>query len=176
MLTIQLGAVLRDALPTPSRDLVTRPTGAAVRLRILRTLAETPGPAARLDFADVGLVDGSCADEVVAKLLREMEAGCDVVLCNLDEAQADAIDHVLARQGLAVVAATRDGGVTLLGRTTPEQLTVFRAVQEAGPGDVVRLAAFLSWTPERTADALRSLALLRLVRAAGGTFSPLPIP
>lgn len=176
ILTIHLDDVLRETLPTPSRDLVTRGTGAAVRTRIRRRIEEDPAPMARLDFAAVGLVDFSCADEVVAKLLREVEAGRYVILCGLDDAQAEAIDHVLERQDLAVVAICREGGPVVLGRTTPEQLTVFRAILVAGPGDAARLAAHLAWSPERTADALQSLALRRLVLAASGTFSPLPLP
>jgi hypothetical protein len=49
-------------------------------------------------------------------------------------------------------------------------------VHDTGSGDAGRLAEHLSWSLERTADALQALALRRLVVAASGTFSPLPFP
>ena len=67
--TICLGHVLREAVTTPYRNLVTRPTGAAVRGRIERTMRDSGCHVALLDFSDVELLDLSCADEIVAKLL-----------------------------------------------------------------------------------------------------------
>ena len=67
--TIQIGRVLREALATPYRNLVTRPTGAAVRDRIEAALDDSDCLCAYLDFSDIDLLDLSCADEVVAKLL-----------------------------------------------------------------------------------------------------------
>jgi len=173
-LTIRLDELLRESVATATRDLVTRPTGAAVRHRIRAAMAAAPHPTARLDFSEVGLLDFSCADEIVAQLLREPDDHY-VVLWELDEAHAEAVDHVLARQQLAVVAVVRGAGPVLLGAVSPELTQAFRAVVEGGGGDASRLARRLAWTPERAADALQSLALRRLVMAAQGTFSPLPI-
>lgn len=174
VLTIRLNDVLREAIHRPVRDLVTRPTGVAIRNRIRQAMDETPHPTARLDFAEVGLLDFSCADEVVAKLLRDPGGDRYVVLSELDDSQADAVDAVLDRQDLAVVAVLRDGTPMLLGRVSQELRVAFVAVLEGG-GDADRLAARLAWTPERAADALQMLALRRLVLAAHGTFSPLPL-
>lgn len=174
ILTIRLNEVLRDAIRRPVRDLVTRPTGAAIRSHIRQAMDATPHPTARLDFGDVGLLDFSCADEVVAKLLRDTAEDRYLVLWDLDDAQADAVDQVLERQGLAVVAVLRDGGPMLLGAASQELKLAFGAVLEGG-GDAILLAARLAWTTERAADALQTLALRRLVLAAHGTFSPLPL-
>jgi len=174
VLTIRLNDVLREAVRRPARDLVTRPTGAAIRNRIRQAMDATPHPTARLDFGEVGLLDFSCADEVVAKLLREAAVDRYVVLLDLDDSQADAVDAVLERQDLAVVAVLRGGGPVLLGAVSQECKTAFTAVLEGG-GDSDRLAARLAWTPERAANALQTLALRRLVVAAHGTFSPLPL-
>ena len=62
--------MLREAVTTPYLNLVTRPTGVAVRGRIESVLATSEWETAMLDFSDVVLLDLSCADEVVAKLLR----------------------------------------------------------------------------------------------------------
>jgi hypothetical protein len=175
ILTIRLDDVLREALPARSCDLVTRSTGAAVRSHIERTLAAAPCPTMLLDFDAVGLVDFSCADEVVAKLLRGTEPERYLVLRGLDDTQAEAIDQVLARQDLAVASVPRSGGCRLLGRTTPELSVVFEAVHTGGPGDAERLARRLGWTVERTAEALQGLALRRLVVAVGGSYAPLPL-
>jgi hypothetical protein len=174
ILTIRLDDVLRDTLTVSSRDLVTRPTGAAVRSRIQLAIASATAPTTRLDFGAVGLIDFSCADEVVAKLLLDIEGDHYLVLSNLDETQAEAIDHVLERQGLAVAAIPRAGQPYVLGHATPDLIAVFSAILVTGSGDAERLSDHLAWSLERTADALQGLALRRLVVAAAGTFSPLP--
>ena len=173
--TIRLNDVLRETAARPLRDLVTRPTGAAIRVRILQAMETTHHPTTRLDFSEVGFLDFSCADEIVAKLLRDCAADHYLILWHLDDAQAEAIDHVLERQGLAVVAVPRGGGPLVLGAATAELRLAFRAVLEGGPGDADRLADRLAWSLERTANALQALALHRLVVAAHGTFSPLPL-
>src|SRR5512139_2070703 len=145
ILTIRLDDILRITGPAPSRHLVTRPTGAAIRGAIQSAIAASPAPTTRLDFAAVELIDFSCADEIVAKLLLATESGRYVVVCNVDESQAEAIDHVLDRQDLAVVALPRDGTPCVLGRTTPDLRAAFAAVLAAGPGDSTRLAAHLAW-------------------------------
>jgi hypothetical protein len=173
--TIRLNDVLRETDARPLRDLVTRPTGAAIRGRILQAMDTTQHPTTRLDFSEVGFLDFSCADEIVAKLLRDCGAEHYLVLWHLDDVQAEAIDHVLERQGLAVVAVPRGGSPLVLGAASAELRLAFRAVLEGGPGDALRLATRLTWSIERAANALQTLALHRLVVAAHGTFSPLPL-
>ena len=68
--TIAVARMLREAVTTPYLNLVTRPTGVAVRGRIESVLATSEWETAMLDFSDVVLLDLSCADEVVAKLVR----------------------------------------------------------------------------------------------------------
>ncbi len=68
---IDVHAVLQASVPGPYADLVTRPTGRAVRERIERTIADAP--VASMDFTGVRCIDYSCADEIVAKLLRTVQ-------------------------------------------------------------------------------------------------------
>ncbi len=175
ILTLRVDDFLRGAVAIPTRDLLTRPTGAAVRGRIVSAIAAAEQPTACLDFGAVGLIDFSCADEVVAKLLRVLATGRYVVLRGLDDTHAEAIHYVLARQELSVVVVPRDGGWDVLGYATPDMRAVLEVVYAEGPGDTDRVARRLDWTPERAADALQTLALRRLVLAAGGTFAPLPV-
>jgi hypothetical protein len=177
--TIRIDHMLRETVRTPYADLVTRPTGAAVRNRIRLVLSDAPCHAACLDFSDVGLVDFSCADEVIAKLILDLpaEGAPYVLLLGVSDAQREAIDHVLAWHSLAVAEVpSRGAPPAVLGRINPDARRAFERVSETGPGDSGRLAAALGWTVERAADALQTLALLRLVQAGGGTYSPLPLP
>lgn len=179
MQRIDLGPMLRETLTTPYSDMVTRSTGAALRCRIELAITCGGHRTTQLDFTAVGLLDFSCADEVVAKLLLRVydEEDHFVVLSGITESHLDAIDHVLERHGLSVASmGDESGSARVLGVTTPDVQTAFQAVQRLGAGDAKRLADALSWTVERAADALQSLALRRLIQAAGGTYRPLALP
>ena len=174
--TIRLHHVLREAVATPYRNLVTRPTGAAVRDRIERAMAESDCLTALLDFSEVELLDLSCADEIVAKLLLLSVPRAEhyVVLWGLREDQIEAIDHVLNHQRLAVAALCHGGrSLDLLGSADTDAREAFAGVSARGPLGVTTLADWLGWPEERAARALASLAAHRLVRVAGDTFHPL---
>jgi hypothetical protein len=179
MQRIDLAPLLRETVATPYSDMVTRSTGAALRDRIEQTISGDSHRTTQLDFTAVGLLDFSCADEVVAKLLLRTagEEEHYVLLSGVTERHLDAIDHVLERHGLSVAAmAEGDGSPRVLGVTTPDVVTAFQIIQRLGAGDAKRLGDALGWTVERAADALQSLALRRLIQAGGGTYRPLPLP
>jgi hypothetical protein len=179
MQRIDLAPLLRETVVTPYSDMVTRSTGAAVRTRIEQTISSASHRTTLLDFTSVGLLDFSCADEVVAQLLLRVAGDEEhyVVLSGITDSHLDAIEHVLERHGLSVAALTEGEVIPrLLGVTTPDVIQAFQAIQRLGAGDAKRLADALAWTVERAADALQSLALRRLIQAAGGTYRPLPLP
>jgi hypothetical protein len=179
MRRIELAPLLRETSTTPYSDLVTRSTGAALRNRIEQTINGASYRTIQLDFTAVGVIDFSCADEVVAKLLLRVSDGEEayVLLSGVTELHLEAIDHVLERHGLSVAAFPEgDGAPRVLGATSPDVAIAFQAVQRLGAGDAKRLAEAVGWTVERAADALQSLALRRLILAAGGTYRPLPLP
>ena len=64
---IKVHEVLQQSVAGFYADLVTRPTGRAVRESIERALPA--GTIAVMDFTGVGCLDYSCADEIVAKLM-----------------------------------------------------------------------------------------------------------
>src|SRR6059058_2698480 len=68
---------------------------------------------ARMDFTGVGCIDYSCADEIVAKLLRGRPAV--LVLSGLADGHREAIDSVLSGHGLAALLERRDGTLEALG-------------------------------------------------------------
>jgi hypothetical protein len=176
--TIRIGTLLREAVTTPYRNLVTRPTGAAVRNRIEEALAHSDCHTACLDFSDVELLDLSCADEVVAKLLMaEPGPARFVVLAGLREDQHEAIEHVLTTHRLAVAAMP--GGEhpapRLLGWVTADARDAFAYLCERGALLPSELAGAMDWPAARAEAALEGLALHRLVQTDGDRYQPLPI-
>jgi hypothetical protein len=170
--TIRVERLLRESVQTPYSDLVTRSTGRAVRTSIQQALVAEGAELAMLDFSDVGLVDLSCADEIIAKLLLNPPGETDLVLQGLREEQLDAIEHVLAHHQIAVlVCDTPDGATRPVGRMTPDLLTAFLTLQNEGPGTADALARWTGWTVARTSEALDTLARLRLVRADSGRYA-----
>ena len=98
---IDVHAVLQESVPGPYADLVTRPTGRAVRERIERAIADAP--VAWMDFTGVRCIDYSCADEIVAKLLRSVQI---LLLKGVTDAHRLALEPVLRGHNLAVVIQT----------------------------------------------------------------------
>ena len=176
--TIRLDHLLREEVATPYRHLVTRPTGAAVRSGIERAIAASTCHTALLDFTAVDLLDLSCADEIVAKLLMNPgpAAGRFVVLQGLREDQLEAVEHVLNHHRLAVAAVLADDAPPdVLGCADDDARSAFALVRDAGPIDALALAAALGWAEERARTVLEELAALRLARVADGLFHPVPV-
>src|SRR5438034_11694164 len=107
-------AVLQASVSGVYADLVTRPTGRVVRERIEQAIAgrERTGEVtvARMDFTGVGCIDYSCADEIVAKLVRDKVKV--LLLRGLTDAHREAIEPVLAGAGLAVLCEREIGRAT----------------------------------------------------------------
>jgi hypothetical protein len=110
---IDVRAVLQKSVSGFYADLVTRPTGRAVREHIEREIQDNAATIAVMDFSRVGCLDYSCADEIVAKLVRERVRM--VLLRGLSEAHREAIEPVLTGHGLAVILEESDGTLDVLG-------------------------------------------------------------
>jgi hypothetical protein len=173
--TIRIGRLLREAVAAPYRNLVTRSTGAAVRTRIEEALASSDCMTALLDFSEIELVDLSCADEVVAKLLLAGRPAYFVVLQGLREDHHEAIDHVLTHHRLAVAAVPPGSREPrLLGWVAADARQAFACICDRGALAVADLARALEWPEARGREALRELAVHRLVRPIGELYHPLP--
>jgi hypothetical protein len=174
--TIRVERLLRESIQSPYCDLVTRSTGRAVRTSIQRALTEADAGVAHLDFSDIGLVDLSGADEVVAKLLLDPPCRTIVVLEGLREEHLEAIEHVLEHHELA--ALVHDGGSDSyrpVGRVTPDIRTAFVTLQSLGAATAASLAEQVDWSLAQAAETLETLLRLRLVRADGEVYTaPLP--
>jgi len=112
---IDVHSVLQESSAGVYTDLVTRPTGRVVREGIQRVFAAGGGAPvlARMDFTGGGCMDYSCADEIVARLVREWPAV--LLLRNLTDGHREAIQPVLAAHGLAVLVELPDGALDALG-------------------------------------------------------------
>lgn len=112
---IDVQAVLQESVSGIFTDLVTRPTGRVVRERIEHAMATARGAVAlaRIDFTRVGCIDYSCADEIVAKLLRGRPAV--LVLTGISDGHREAIEPVLAGHRMAAVIERSDGTLEAVG-------------------------------------------------------------
>ena len=121
MIKYDLFKLLKEELGNGSRDLVTRPSGQAIRERIERDLEkEAAGAVISLDFSKIGVIDYSCADEIVAKLMSRLLSGeygdKYLLLSGLNENQKENIEVAIERKDLAVVAEMKNGGKAVLGK------------------------------------------------------------
>ena len=104
---IDVAGILRQTVSQEYSNLVTRPTGAAVRTYIEEQILRDDGCAMMvIDFTHVGMMDFSCADEIVAKLV--LRGSPKLIFSGLSEAHVEAIDVVLERHGMALVSHEAD--------------------------------------------------------------------
>jgi hypothetical protein len=169
---IDLGAVLKETISCELySNLVTRPTGAAVRGAIERLIAETESQALTvIDLSQVSMIDFSCADEVIAKLVLKYsgdEAPGEVyfVFRGIGDDHWIAVEAVLERHGLAVVLETGDG-YALAGPVSENEIRAWDAVRLLGPAPALAVAQETACDPaemERTLDDLwRRRVLVKL--------------
>lgn len=166
---IDLRALLRKSVTTLYADLVTRPTGRAVRLGIEQQIAAFSAPCVSvIDFSQVGILDFSCADEIVAQLLlryRRADRPADAFFFvrGLADHHREPIDCVLDRHGLLLSGQTRTGERWLFGPAADAVREVWRVLEEVGRGTPGELARRLR---VRDDVAERGLATLAEQRAA----------
>lgn len=176
MTRIDVGSVLRHSANLPYADLVTRPTGAAVRQCIERELAGLDdGDIALLDFSQIGMMDYSCADEVVAKLLlasaqRDVHLAY-VVFHGITDAHLEAIEDVLHHHGLALVVHFADGAARLVGAVTDDERGTWEQVRALGVADAEDVARAAGADVSVVVELLGTLHRRRLLRFDGVSYS-----
>jgi hypothetical protein len=164
-----LSVLVRRSVATLYSHLVTRPTGRALRLGIESQLGELGAACLSvLDFTQVVVLDYSCADEAVAKLLqrflqpdRPVEAY--FVARGLGEQHRDPIETVLARHGLALVAQLPGRDYELLGHADALERAAWTALEEARAAPARVLAGRLGASEADALGALERLSARRVV-------------
>ena len=173
---IDVSTLLRQTLACDLySNLVTRSTGAAVRTQIERLVSESRDRALTvIDFSQVSMIDFSCADEIVAKLLMRYasdDAPQDAYFLfrGVSDDHWDAIETVLERHGLALVLE-HDGRVRVVGVLSDDERHAWEAVYRIGPAGAQDVAIETGTDAVHARQALDALCRRRLVMQADGQF------
>lgn len=160
--------------------LITRQTGRAVRDGIERLFSDRCGEAlAVIDFRDVAVIDFSCADEVVAKLVMGSPEDPDspdnrfILVRGVREHHLDPVEGALRRRGLAVAAERETGEPLLLGDVDPDAGAAWRMLCSCGRISSNELAVRLGLEQVSCDRLLADLYRRRLVRRCGDEFESL---
>lgn len=182
-LPIDLSHGQRRSVTSLFSHLVTRPTGRAIRTGVESQIAEMEGDRqvclSVLDFTQVRVLDYSCADEIVAKLLlrylgEERPAEAYFIVRNVQEHHVEAIEAVLERHELLLVAVQDDGPVELLGAADPAQRTVWDALVRRGRAQRAEIADETGLAKEAVTGVLAGFYLKRVaIVHVDGAVSPL---
>lgn len=135
---VDVAAMLERSVASLHSYLVTRPTGQAVRMAIEGQFPAGGRPALSVvDLSRVVVLDFSCADEVVAKLVlrylpHPRPRDAYFLFRGVGESHREPIEAVLERRGLAAVVQDEAGRAGLLGVRSPGEERIWRAVEEAG--------------------------------------------
>jgi hypothetical protein len=166
---IDLNSVLRQTLACDLySNLVTRPTGQAVRTQIEHLLSESDDRALTvIDFSQVSMIDFSCADEVVAKLLIRYSSDDSprdayFLFRGVTEDHRDAIETVLERHGLALALEQGDG-IEVMGVLSDDERKVWDASYRLGRANADDVAIEIHVAPDDARAALEQLCRRRLV-------------
>ncbi len=179
-LRFDMSDMVRQSVATLYSHLVTRPTGQALRLGIEAQITEIGALCLTvLDFSEVVVLDYSCADETVAKLIQRFQrpdrpAEAYFLVRGVDDRHLETIDSVLSRQDLSIAAELGDGKLALLGGVSEAERATWRVLRALGRGTVEEVARALedAGIPmerhddghvEATRLALESLARRRVV-------------
>ena len=169
---IDVGLLLQHTIASLYSHLVTRPTGRAVRMAIEAQLAESSRTSLSvIDLSEVTVIDFSCADEVVAKLiLRSLEedrpGDALFVFRAVSQRHREPIEAVLQRQSLLAVAEVGGGRFELLGTRTRDEAHAWEVLESRGRIESADVEEVLPGANHR--EALDELVLRRVVFEAPG--------
>jgi hypothetical protein len=176
MTHIDVGAILQTAHSRGYTDLVTRATGRTVRTRIEQYIESRPRSLSVIDFSSIGLLDFSCADEIVANLMRRWcsdmpDAERYIVFDGINDDHLDAIEHVLENHDLALVARfSGHGKPRLVGAVSDGDRVVWDALVRLQPALPSTIALEASLDYDDTITRLVSLHRKRLVMKDGAMY------
>jgi hypothetical protein len=177
---IDLSSVLRQTLSCDLySNLVTRPTGAAVRGQIEQLLSDPTDAADTraftiIDFSQVSMIDFSCADEVVAKLLMRYAADdaprdAYFLFRGVNDDHWVAIEAALERHGLALAVENSDG-VRVAGVLSDDERDTWQALYTLGTANADDVAVATGTDSTRVRGTLDSLCGRRLAMRADDAY------
>lgn len=168
-LRFDLSDLVRKSVATLYSHLVTRPTGQALRLGIESQITELGAFCLTvLDFSEVVVLDYSCAEETIAKLIQRFQredrpAEAFFIVRGIDDRHRETIEAVLGRQGLAIAAEPADGEATVLGQISQDELAAWRALDQLGRGPASAVAERVGSGEAEIEQVLEVLARRRVV-------------
>lgn len=173
VVAFNLSTLVQRSVASLYSHLVTRPTGQALRLGIESQLCELGSFCVSvLDFSQVVVLDYSCADEVVAKLIQRYQrddrpSDAYFIARGLSEEHRDPIEEVLSRHRLALVAEI-EGEFGLLGQASGFERSVWSVLQQLSTALPGEIAAHTSVSEHHALDALQTLVERRtIIRSTG---------
>lgn len=182
-LAIDLSRQHRRTVTSFYSNLVTRPTGRAIRMGVESQLAEMEAGRriclSVLDFAQVQVMDYSCADEIVAKLLLRYAAEdrpgeAYFVARGLEEHHREAVEAVLERHSLLLVVQENQAAPYLLGPCNPVERACWSALAALEQADVAAVSAAAAIAEAAVLPTLMKLTSQRVaVALRGGYFCAL---
>ena len=168
-LRFDLSDLVRKSVATLYSHLVTRPTGQALRLGIESQISELGTICLTvLDFSEVVVLDYSCAEETLAKLIQRFQredrpAEAFFLVRGIDDRHRETIEAVLGRQGLAIAAEPADGEATVIGQISERELAAWQALEALGQAPAARIAERVAAPEAEIAEVLEALARRRVV-------------
>lgn len=161
--------LLKEELKNGSSDLVTRQSGQVIRERIKRDIEkEKDGEVIALDFSKIGVIDYSCADEIVAKLISRLlsnEYGDKyILLAGLNDNQKENIEVALERKDLAVMADMKNGKKILLGNLNNYLKETLELIVKKGKITAKELSEIMKLEANTSGTRLLNLHKKRLVK------------
>ncbi len=173
---IDLGTVLQRSFSGRYSNLVTRPTGVAVRREIETMVTGLDSPSLTvIDFSRVDLLDFSCADEVVGKFMdgvrrRAILVDAYVLVRGARDDHLEAIEAVMHRYDLAVNVEGEDGSWQVVGPLDDGMRRALDAVHQCGRVIPADLAVALEQPPAEVTESLNALLARRLVMLDEGEY------
>jgi len=140
-----------------------------MRNRIEHDIAkEEAGAVIALDFSKIGIIDYSCADEIIAKLISRLLGGeygnKYFALTGLNENQEENIEVALERKGLAAIAEKRNGQKVLLGSLDNYLKETLDLVMKKGRLTAKELSQAMNLEANTSGTRLLNLHKKRLVK------------
>lgn len=169
MIKYDLYKLLKDELGNGSSDLVTRPSGNKIRERIEKDITkEKDGAVVALDFSKIGIIDFSCADEIVTKLVSRLISGeygdRYIILTGLNENQKENIEVALERKDLAVMGEMKNKAKSLIGNLDNYLKQTLNPIFDKGQITAKELSDALTLPANTSGTRLLNLYKKRLVK------------
>jgi len=175
-LAIDLTRLHRRTVTSFYSNLVTRPTGRAVRMGVESQLADIEAKnvcLSVLDFSQVHVLDYSCADEIVAKLLlrylgpdRPTEAY--FLARGFQDHHLEAVDAVLERHDLLLVYEDDEGTARLRGPSNAFERACWSVVSARGQVTIPAIASDTALPEATVRPTVARLVSQRVLVDLGG--------